>query len=75
MVLRLHFVAEARSGRARLYENPRTGTRLWIPRSVVKSTTKFPPAGTNLPLHECDIADWWLDKNPWPASKQKELSL
>jgi hypothetical protein len=67
MTLRLKFVREARSHQARLYENG-DGARLWIPRSVCPHTMKW--SGTE---HEVDVEDWWLEKNPWPANRQRQL--
>ena len=72
MTLRLKFVREARSHQARLYENG-DGARLWIPRSVCPNTMKYAPAGGALPMHEVDVEDWWLEKNPWPANRQRQL--
>lgn len=69
MGLHLKFVRESKSGLARLYENS-AGSRLWVPRSVCKSTIKFTATE-----HEVDIAEWWLDKNPWPPNRQNELKI
>jgi len=69
VILKLKFVREARSGRARLYENP-AGARHWVPRSVCPRVMKFSETE-----HEVTIEDWWLAKNPWPANKQKELPI
>ena len=60
MTLRLNFITE--TANARLYEF-KDGTSTWIPRSVVKSTTKFPPADLTKPtVHEVVVEDWWWDK-------------
>jgi hypothetical protein len=80
MELRLKFVRQARSGLARLYEND-AGSRLWIPRSVCRRTMKWPAprataadgGGVAAATHEVEIEDWWLEQNPWPPQKQKEL--
>ncbi len=73
-LLRLNFVREARSGQARLYENG-AGARMWIPRSVCPRTMKYPAAGGGLAVHEVEVEDWWLERNPWPDNKQKELKI
>ena len=59
MTIRLEFVAETDA--ARLYRM-RDGTQLWIPRSVVPSTTKFPPQDGKR-IHELVIEDWWWDRH------------
>ncbi len=36
---------------------------IWIPRSVIKSMTKFPSKDPlNPEVHELNIEDWWWDK-------------
>lgn len=72
--LRLKFVRESESGKARLYENG-DGARHWVPRSVTGSTFKFPPQAGGMAVHDVEINDGWLAKYPWPANKQKELQL
>ena len=66
MTLRLTFLRETE--KARLYRF-KDGTSIWIPRSVVKSTVKFPSAGLNdlvehatETVHEINVEDWWWDK-------------
>lgn len=48
------------------------GTIAWIPRSVVKSTVKFPASANPLDslvdkplqeIHEINVDDWWWRKN------------
>jgi hypothetical protein len=68
--LNLKFVRESRW--ARLYENA-DGARQWVPRSVCPHTLKHPAEDGALPVHEVDIEYWWMQKNPWPKDKQKEL--
>ncbi len=58
---------------ARLYENG-DGARMWIPRTVCPRTFKYPPVEGKAEMHEITVEDWWLEKNPWPASGQKELN-
>jgi hypothetical protein len=29
--------------------------------------------GVAAATHEVEIEDWWLEQNPWPPQKQKEL--
>lgn len=70
MNLTLQLVRETE--KARLYRKA-DGSQQWVPRSVCERTLKFPAkTPESLPLHEVAIADWWLEKNPWPAA-QKEL--
>lgn len=60
MTLRLNFIRE--TDLARFYEF-KDGTSTWIPRSVVKSTTKFPSNDLAKPsVHEIVDDDWWWDK-------------
>ena len=70
--LTLRLVRE--TAHARLYENA-AGKQQWIPRSVCDRTFKYPPEPNQLPLHDVTIKDWWLAKNPWPKTTQKELPL
>lgn len=73
MALNLKFVRESTSGKARLYED-RAGGRQWVPVSVCKSTLKHTAPAGQLPMHEVEIENWWLEKNPWPPG-QRELGL
>lgn len=60
MTIRLYFCGETE--KARLYMM-NDGEELWIPKSVIESTVKFP---TKSPLdivcHELQISDWWWNK-------------
>ncbi len=63
MTLRLELIRE--TDKARQYQF-KDGTQLWIPRSVVKSTVKFPRDKADLSkpeIHELNIEDWWWEKN------------
>jgi hypothetical protein len=78
MILNLIFVKE--TALARLYEN-KGGARQWVPRSVCRRTLKFPAGtpgktgGTPVPpVHEVDIADWWLEQNPF-ENRQEKLGI
>ena len=60
MTLRLELITE--TDKARLYQF-KDGCQIWIPRSVCKSTVKFPnddPLAN--PIHEVVIEDWWWQK-------------
>lgn len=70
MQLTLTFVRE--TDMARLYEN-KDGARQWVPRSVCVKTMKWPAEAGKLAVHDVTIQDWWLQKNPWPSSKQQNL--
>lgn len=35
----------------------------WIPRSVIKTITKFPPEANRPQQAIVEFADWWWDKN------------
>lgn len=60
---------------ARLYRN-RHGHEQWVPRSVCQKTLKWPPKDGQPAVHEVEIEEWWLEKNPWPAkATQRELSI
>ena len=60
MTIRLTFIKETELARLYMFKN---GETKWIPRSVVKSTTKFPYQGPEHPvIHELNIEDWWWDK-------------
>jgi hypothetical protein len=72
MMVKMKFVREAASHQARQYENA-AGARLWIPRSVCPRTMKFAPDANGVVVHEVEIEDWWLEKNPWPEARQKQL--
>ena len=69
MTLRLYFVRETDA--ARLYER-KNGSQRWIPKSVCPRVVKFPVGAR--PVHEVEIEDWWLEKNPWPEVEQKEIN-
>lgn len=71
--LKLKFVRQSSSGKGRLYENERGG-RQWVPVSIMKSCLKHPAlTPQHLSVHEVQLPEWWVEKNPWPASKQQEL--
>lgn len=60
---------------ARLYRQ-QDDTQQWVPTSQCRNTLKHPSRlPGELPRHEVEIADWWLEKNPWPECKQKEVKL
>jgi len=59
MTLRLTLLNE--TPKARLYSFD-DGERFWVPRSVCKSTVKFPPEPDKPPVHEVQIEDWWWEK-------------
>jgi hypothetical protein len=67
LTLNLKFIRETEL--AREYENSK-GRRQWIPKSVCKKTLKW----TN-GIHEVEIEDWWLQKNPFekPDAPQQNL--
>lgn len=61
MTIRLKFVKE--TDLARLYQFS-DNTVMWIPKIVVKSTTKFPSKDPlDFDIHELNIEDWWAEKN------------
>lgn len=70
MTLTLNFIRETAA--ARLYAKA-DGSQQWIPRSVCQRTLKWPGKDGHPPVHQVDVEDWWLEKNPWPESKQKAL--
>lgn len=75
MKLGLKFVRSSSSGKARLYEDGK-GARQWVPVSLISSCVKHPPAMEGqLSRHEVELPDWWIDQNPWPKTKQKELVI
>lgn len=60
MTIRLNFLRETE--KARLYSD-KNGDEHWIPRSVVKSTTKFPQDDLSKPVvHELNIEEWFYEK-------------
>jgi hypothetical protein len=65
----LFFIRE--TAEARLYAN-RAGQEKWFPRSVIKRTLKYPAQPGARPIHELELEDWFLEKNPWPPA-QREL--
>ncbi len=67
MNLRLWLVKETE--KARLYsrqssqENSSPTDLLWLPRSVCKSTKKFPPTSpTAWPEHHVEVEEWFAEK-------------
>lgn len=70
MTERLYLVRETEH--ARLYRK-RSGSEMWFPRSVCLKTLKFPPMPGMLPIHEVEVADWFMEKNPWPPEQRKLL--
>jgi len=62
MTIRLCFIQE--TGAARLFAHNQGGwPSLWIPRSVIKSSVKFPARPNDrYPEWEITIEDWWADK-------------
>lgn len=69
MTTRAVFLRETKLARQYRFAN---GTIVWIPRSMVKSTVKFPASANPLDalvdkslqeIHEIDIAVWWWRKN------------
>jgi hypothetical protein len=69
MTLKLQM--ERETAAARLYDNG--GGKQWVPRSVCVRTLKFPPQPGKAAVHEVEIEDWWLAKNPWPRRRQLEF--
>lgn len=69
MTTRLYFMRETES--ARLYRN-KAGQEKWFPRSVITRTLKHPAQPGQRPIHEIELPDWFLEKNPWPPA-QREL--
>lgn len=65
MKLTLRFVHE--TALARLYRKA-DGAQQWVPRSVCPRTLKWPAENGELAVHEVEIEDWWLEKNPWPPA-------
>jgi hypothetical protein len=49
--------------KARLYRRTH-GADVWVPRSVCRNVLKWPPEHGNPPIHEVEIEDWFLKKNP-----------
>lgn len=70
------FYLEQETGAARRLQT-RSGFEFWIPRSVCKSTLKFPPNREGRVVVEIDIEDWWWVKNEMDVKmdtfRQKDL--
>jgi hypothetical protein len=65
---RLNFYLVKETSLARLYRD-RHDAEQWVPRSVCARTVKHPAQAGGLPLHEVEIEDWWVAKNPWPKGQ------
>lgn len=72
ITLKLHCVHETDA--ARLYQRA-SGARQWVPRSVCKSVFKHSAKAGEHPIHEVEIEDWWLRKNPWPEGEQFKFKI
>lgn len=67
MTIRLTFIRETEKARLYMFSDR---LPIWIPRGVVKSTTKFPYRGPDHPIvHELNIEDWWWEK--WEKSQEE----
>lgn len=62
MTINLEFVRE--TDLARLYRR-KDGQEIWLPRSIINHTTKWPPNKEGQIIHEIEVPDW----------KAKELEL
>lgn len=70
-IVRLWFVRE--SEKARRYcklplnrnpgdDTPDNPNYIWVPRSVCERTAKFPAEGSERPVHEIEVADWFAER-------------
>ena len=67
MTIRLNFLRE--TYKARLYED-KNHEEFWIPKSVVRSTLKWPNN-----VHELSIEEWWWDKHEFGDNPKDDDGL